>query len=123
MICPLKFLAAIPFRIFRRKQAFRLDNVANPFCKVIPRNGKPKFCISDRIVFAEIHAVRVVPCVVFTRSFHSRPIFVSQKLGEVLNFSRLGIFVQNALFSGRLLADDYCAAAAFGSNSCGRALT
>ena len=96
----------IVFRIFRSKQAFRLDNVANPFCKVIPRKGKPKFCISDRIVFAEIHAVRVVPCVVFTRSFHSRPIFVSQKLGEVLNFSRLGIFVQNALFSGRLLADD-----------------
>ena len=43
---------------------------------------------------------------VFARRFHSRPVFVSQKLGEVLNFGRLGIFVQNALFSGRLLADD-----------------
>ena len=43
---------------------------------------------------------------VFTRSFHSRPIFVSQKLGEVLDFGRLGIFVQNALLSGRLFADD-----------------
>ena len=38
--------------------------------------------------------------------FHSRPVFVSQKLGKVLDFGRLGIFVQNALLSGRLLADD-----------------
>ena len=27
----------IVFRIFRREQAFRLDYVAHPFCKVIPR--------------------------------------------------------------------------------------
>ena len=96
----------IVFRIFRREQAFRLDNVAHSFCKVIPRKGKPKFGITDRIVFAEIHAVRVVPCVIFTRSFHSRPVFVSQKLGKVLDFGRLGIFVQNALLSGRLFADN-----------------
>jgi len=76
------------------------------FRKTVPRKGKTKFRIADRIVFTEIHAVRVVPCVVLARSFHSRPVFVSQKLGKVLNFSRLGIFVQNALFSARLLADD-----------------
>ena len=96
----------IVFRIFWRKQAFRLDNVTHMFRKTVPRKGKTKFGIADCIVFTEIHAVRIVPCVVFTRSFHSRPVFISQKLGEVLNFSRLGIFVQNALFSGRLFADD-----------------
>ena len=96
----------IEFRIFRREQAFRLDNVAHPFRKVIPRNGKTKFGIADCIVFTEIHAVCIIPCMVFARSFHSRPVFVSQKLGKVLDFGRLGIFVQNALLSGRLFADD-----------------
>ena len=94
-------------RVFRCKQAFPFDDVADLLRKLFPRKIDAKFGVADTIVLCHPNAVFIVTRMVLARRFRRCTVLVAQKYGKFHDLGRLRILVQDPLLAGgRLLHDD-----------------